>query len=200
MKLLNLEWMTSVCKLGVPVCWGWYHKSLRSYKLEIIHLRSYKLEIIHLRSYKLEVIHLRSYIRDHINLRYKLRQEFIHSWTRYRKFNLHRQWPQTRSVKILQFLIEQKTSYHSVPWFMDLPWGHYQCGGHPDIQIIHMVGTFQKFPFVPMGVLTPCWRTLDGVSRPPIDTSGHFLANMFAKSPSNISPNPSEVISKVSQP
>ena len=37
-------------------------------------------------------------------------------------------------------------------------------------------------------------------TRPPIDTSGNFPAHMSAESPSNISPNPSEVISKVSEP
>ena len=35
---------------------------------------------------------------------------------------------------------------------------------------------------------------------PPIDTSGNFLAHMSPESPSNISPNPSEVISEVSEP
>ena len=34
----------------------------------------------------------------------------------------------------------------------------------------------------------------------PIDTSGHFSAHVSAESPSNISPNPSEVISEVSEP
>ena len=37
-------------------------------------------------------------------------------------------------------------------------------------------------------------------ARPPIDTSGNFPAHMSAESPSNISPNPSEVISEVSEP
>ena len=47
----------------------------------------------------------------------------------------------------------------------------------------------QKFPLTPMGVL----------ARPPIDTSGNFPAHMSAESPSNISPNPLEVISEVSE-
>ena len=51
-----------------------------------------------------------------------------------------------------------------------------------------------------MGVLAPCLRTLDGSDRPPIDTSGNFPAHMSAESPLNISPNLSEVISKVSEP
>ena len=37
-------------------------------------------------------------------------------------------------------------------------------------------------------------------AQPPIDTSGHFPAHISAESPSNISPNPSEVISEVSEP
>ena len=45
-----------------------------------------------------------------------------------------------------------------------------------------------------MGVLSP--------ARPPalslIDMSGNFLALVSAESPSNISPNPSEVISEIS--
>ena len=38
------------------------------------------------------------------------------------------------------------------------------------------------------------------VTQPPIDSSGNFPAHMSAESPSNISPNPLEVISKVSEP
>ena len=37
-------------------------------------------------------------------------------------------------------------------------------------------------------------------ARPPISMSGNFLAHVSAESPSNISPNPSEVISEVSEP
>jgi hypothetical protein len=33
-------------------------------------------------------------------------------------------------------------------------------------------------------------------AQPPIDVSGNFLAHLSAESPSNISPNPSEVISQ----
>ena len=36
--------------------------------------------------------------------------------------------------------------------------------------------------------------------RPPISMSGNFLAHVSAESPSNISPNPSEVISEVLEP
>ena len=37
-------------------------------------------------------------------------------------------------------------------------------------------------------------------ARPPISMSGNFLAHVSAESPSNISPNPSEVKSEVSEP
>ena len=51
-----------------------------------------------------------------------------------------------------------------------------------------------------MGVLAPHLRTLDGSARGPIDISEKFLAHVSAESHSNISPNPSEVISEVSEP
>ena len=37
-------------------------------------------------------------------------------------------------------------------------------------------------------------------AQPPIDTSGNLSLHMSAKLPSNISPNPLEVISEVSEP
>ena len=57
-----------------------------------------------------------------------------------------------------------------------------------------------QFLLASMGVLAPRLRTLDGSARPPIDTSGNFPAHVSAESPSNISPDPSEVISEVSDP
>ena len=57
-----------------------------------------------------------------------------------------------------------------------------------------------KFPLAPMGVLVPGSAHARPSTQPPIDTSGNFLAHMSAESPSNISPNPSEVISEVSEP
>ena len=51
-----------------------------------------------------------------------------------------------------------------------------------------------------MGVLAPRLRMLDGVARPPLDMSGNFSVHVSAKSPSNIYPNPSEDIHKVSEP
>ena len=43
-------------------------------------------------------------------------------------------------------------------------------------------------------------RTRDPPLGTPIDTSGNFPVHMSAESPSNISPNPSKVISEVSEP
>ena len=57
-----------------------------------------------------------------------------------------------------------------------------------------------KFPLAPMGVLATGSEHARPSARPPINTSGNFLAHMSAESPSNISPNPSEVISEVSEP
>ena len=48
-----------------------------------------------------------------------------------------------------------------------------------------------------MGVLAHRLQTLDVSARPPIDMSGNFPAHVSAESPSNTSPNPSEVISEV---
>ena len=57
-----------------------------------------------------------------------------------------------------------------------------------------------KIPLEPMGVLAPGSAHARPSARPPIDTSGNFPEHMSAGSPSNISPNPSEVISEVSEP
>ena len=57
-----------------------------------------------------------------------------------------------------------------------------------------------KFPLLPMGVLAPGSSHARPSAQPPIDTSGNFPAHLSAESPSNISPNPSEVISEVSEP
>ena len=58
----------------------------------------------------------------------------------------------------------------------------------------------RKFPLAPMGVLAPGSAQARPSAWPPIDTSGNFPAHVSAESPSNISPNPSEVISEVSEP
>ena len=50
-----------------------------------------------------------------------------------------------------------------------------------------------------MGVLAPVSAHAGPSAQPPIGTSKIFLAHVFAESPSNISPNPSKVISEVSE-
>jgi hypothetical protein len=57
----------------------------------------------------------------------------------------------------------------------------------------------KKFPLMPMGVLAPGSVHARPSAQPPIDMSGNFPARVSAELPSNISPNPSEVISKVSE-
>jgi hypothetical protein len=57
-----------------------------------------------------------------------------------------------------------------------------------------------EFPLAPMGVRAPGSAHARPSARPPIDPSGNFPAHVSAESPSNISPNPSEVISEVSEP
>ena len=50
-----------------------------------------------------------------------------------------------------------------------------------------------------MGVLAPLTAHAGPSAQPPIGTSRNFPARVSAESPSNISPNPSEVISEVSE-
>ena len=50
-----------------------------------------------------------------------------------------------------------------------------------------------------MGVLAPVSAHAGPSAQPAIGTSGNFPAHMSAESPSNISPNPSEVISEVTE-
>ena len=50
------------------------------------------------------------------------------------------------------------------------------------------------------GVLAPGSAHAGPSARPPINMSGNFPAHVSAESPSNISPNPTEVISEVSEP
>ena len=50
-----------------------------------------------------------------------------------------------------------------------------------------------------MGVLAPVSAHAGHSARTPIDTIGNFPAHLSAESPSNISPNPSELISEVSE-
>jgi hypothetical protein len=51
-----------------------------------------------------------------------------------------------------------------------------------------------------MGVLAPGSAHVRPSAQPPIDTSGNFPAHVSAESPSDISPNPLQVISEVSEP
>ena len=57
-----------------------------------------------------------------------------------------------------------------------------------------------KFPLTLMGALAPGSAHARPSGQPPIDVSGNFPAHVSAESPSNVSPNPSEVISEVSEP
>ena len=57
-----------------------------------------------------------------------------------------------------------------------------------------------EFPLTPMGVLAPGSAHARPSAQPPIDVSENIPPHVSAESPSNISPNPSEVISKVSEP
>ena len=56
-----------------------------------------------------------------------------------------------------------------------------------------------EFPLAPMGVLAPVSMHAGPSAQTPIDTCGNFQVHLSAELPSNISPNPSEVISKVSE-
>ena len=49
-----------------------------------------------------------------------------------------------------------------------------------------------QIPLAPMGVLAPVSAHAGPSAQPPIGTSGNFPARVYAESPSNISPNPSE--------
>ena len=56
-----------------------------------------------------------------------------------------------------------------------------------------------KIPLTPMGVLAPWSAHARPSAQPPIDVSGNFSPHVSAELPSNIFPNPSEVISEVSE-
>jgi hypothetical protein len=62
-----------------------------------------------------------------------------------------------------------------------------------------MAGEIRKFPLTSMGVLAPASAHTRPSARLPIKMSQHFLPHVSAESPSKISPNPSEVISEVSE-
>ena len=56
-----------------------------------------------------------------------------------------------------------------------------------------------KIPLAPRGVLDPVSAHAGPSAQPPLGTSGIFPAYVSAELPSNISANPSEVISEVSE-
>ena len=56
-----------------------------------------------------------------------------------------------------------------------------------------------KIPLASMGVLAPGSAHVGPSAQPRIGTSGIFPAHVSAELPSNISPNPSEVISEDSE-
>ena len=56
-----------------------------------------------------------------------------------------------------------------------------------------------EIPLAPMGVLAPVSVHAGPSAQPPINVSGNFPAHVSAELPSNISPNPSEDISEVSE-
>ena len=57
----------------------------------------------------------------------------------------------------------------------------------------------EAFSLAPMGVLAPRSAHARPSAQPPINMSRNFPAPVSAELSSNISPNPSEVISKVSE-
>jgi hypothetical protein len=60
--------------------------------------------------------------------------------------------------------------------------------------------TLQKIPLVPIGVLAPGSAHARPSAQPPINTTRNSPVHVSAESPSNISHNPSEVISEVKEP
>ena len=99
------------------------------------------------------------------------------------------------------------SSYFGKPWILIRVKSVLKMGGlKSQVTILSLklvIGfskTGLKFLLAQMVVLPPgsvqAWPT----TQPPINTSGYFPAHMSAKSPSNISPNPLEVISEVSEP
>ena len=58
---------------------------------------------------------------------------------------------------------------------------------------------YMYIPLTPMGVLAPESAHAGPSAQPPINVSGNFPAHVSAELPSNIFPNPSEVISEVSE-
>ena len=86
-------------------------------------------------------------------------------------------------------------------WFLtsSLIWGNFIWKWSNQNDNFGLFCLLKKIPLAPMGVLAP-WSTHTRPStQPPNDTIEIFLAHMSAKSASNTSPNPSEVINKFSK-
>ena len=99
-------------------------------------------------------------------------------------------------IGILIFLLLRSPCKKFKPW--DNPfWGFEQRYQEQEIKKRKKINYLKKIPLAPMGVLAPGSAHASPSARPPIDTSGNFPAHV---SPSNNSPNPSEVISEVSKP
>ena len=75
-------------------------------------------------------------------------------------------------------------------------WGHFT----PPNCIAEQALIYTIFSAHANGGLAPGSAHRRPSARPLINMSGNFLAPVSAESPSNISPNPSEVISEVSEP
>ena len=82
-----------------------------------------------------------------------------------------------------------------------LVWKHIRLSLHTKSGVLSegLIWNYIEFPLAPMGVLAPVSAHAGPSAQPPIGTSGKFPARVSAELPSNISPNPSEVISKVSE-
>ena len=66
-----------------------------------------------------------------------------------------------------------------------------------NVQAAHTYVETNLISLTPIGVLSPDLLRLDGSTSHHIEKSGIYLAHVSAKSPSNMSPNPSEVVPKV---
>ena len=96
------------------------------------------------------------------------------------------------------YLLQKKSQHGCVRWALREhlipPCYDFDCGGHHTNDMVGQVNSAHADggPRSPSAHPGP-------FARPPISMSGNFLAHVSAESPSNISPNPSEVISEVSE-
>ena len=99
-------------------------------------------------------------------------------------------------VRTICAVLLQPSSDNIGGWGIDGP--SQTCKNIPAALAETFRNLVEKFPLTPMGVLAH--RLLTRSLVPPMSMSGNFQAHMSAESPSNISPNPEEVISEVSEP